>query len=85
MGGAGRAFGVRRIRGLQWGSWSGLEYFRAVLDEFRRAMAAEQRYEHLKRADTAALARDGVVRDDVSRRIFDEFYSSSAEPRSGVP
>ena len=85
MGGAGRAFGVRRIRGLQWGSWSGLEYFRAVLDEFRRAMAAEQRYEYLRRAGAAALSRDGVVRADVPRRIFDEFYSSSAEPRSGVP
>ena len=48
-------------------------------------MAAEQRYEYLRRAGAAALSRDGVVRADVPRRIFDEFYSSSAEPRSGVP
>jgi hypothetical protein len=39
-------------------------------------MAAEQRYEYLRRAGAAALSRDGVVRADVPRRIFDEFYSS---------
>ena len=85
MGGAGRALGGCGIRAIENGCWAGLGFFRAVLDEFRRAVAAEQRYEHLKRAGAAALARDGVVRADVSRRIFDEFYSSSAEPRRGVP
>jgi hypothetical protein len=85
MGGAGRTSGGRGVHAIQDGRGRGIEYFRVVLAEFQRATAAEQRYEYLRRAGTAALARDGVVRADVPRRIFDEFYSSSAEPRSGVP
>jgi hypothetical protein len=80
----GRVAG-RGICGIQWDSWSGLEYFRGVLAEFRHARAAEQRYGYLRRAGTAALARDGIAPADIPRRIFEEFYSSSAEPRSGVP
>jgi hypothetical protein len=48
-------------------------------------MAAEQRYEYLRRTGIAALARDGVVRADVPRHIFEEFYASSAEPRRAAP
>jgi hypothetical protein len=40
--------------------------------EYRRAMAASQRYEALKR-DGEMIARRG----DVPRRIFDEFYSDA--------
>jgi hypothetical protein len=71
MGGAGRALGGGRIR--------------AVLAEFARARAAEQRYRYLRLAGAAALPRDGIAPADIPRRIFEEFYSSSAEPRSGVP
>jgi hypothetical protein len=85
MWSVGQALRARGLRPVQNRRGSGLEYFRVVLAEFQRAMAAEQRYEYLRRAGTAALARDGIVRTDISRRIFDEFYSSSAEPRSGVP
>jgi hypothetical protein len=85
MWGVGQALRVRGLRPEQNRRGSGLEYFRVVLAEFQSAMAAEQRYEYLRRAGTAALPRDGVVRADVPRRIFDEFYSSSAEPRSGMP
>jgi hypothetical protein len=85
MWGVGQALRVRGLRPVQDRRGAGLEYFRVVLAEFQRAMAAEQRYEYLRRAGTAALARDGIVRTDIPRRIFDEFYSSSAEPRSGVP
>jgi len=42
----------------------------AILDEYRRAIAAAQRYEELK------LHRESVTgRHDISRRIFEEFYS----------
>jgi hypothetical protein len=51
---------------------------RVVLAGFQRAMAAEQRYEYLRRTGIA-------VRDDIPHRIFEEFYASSAERRSGVP
>jgi SAM-dependent methyltransferase len=56
-----------------------------ILAEFRRAVAAEQCYEHLKRASAAALARDGMVRADLPRRIFEESYSFSMDPRCGAP
>jgi hypothetical protein len=43
------------------------------LAEFRRAAAAERRYDELKR--TNAVAQSGGA-GDPSRRIFDEFYAS---------
>ena len=52
-------------------------FFSQFSPSFRRAGAAEQRYEQLTRASAAALARDGIVRTDLPRRIFEEFYSLS--------
>ena len=77
MGGVGQAFGIRGLRLIQNGRRPGLELLLAILAEFRRARAAEQRYEKLRRAGAAALARDGIVRTDLPRRIFEEFYSLS--------
>jgi hypothetical protein len=48
-----------------------------VLAEFRRALAAERRYEDLRRANPSALARADLVCADIPRRIFEKFYSST--------
>jgi hypothetical protein len=47
-----------------------------LLAELRRAVAAQQRYEELKRLGT--VAGDGGPRPDIARRIFEEFYSSGS-------
>ena len=54
----------------------GLGFCFVFLAEFRRAVAAQQRYEDLKSMDAGALAYEGVPRAEISRRIFEEFYSS---------
>ena len=59
-----------------------LQYLHVVRAEFQRAVAATRRYEHLKRARAAAaLARDGILPADIPRRIFEEFYASTTDPR----
>jgi hypothetical protein len=84
MEGVGQASGVRGPRSIQNGRWPGLEFLLVVLAELRRARAAEQRYENLRRAGAAPLARDGIVPADIPRRIFDEFYSSAVDQRAGA-
>jgi hypothetical protein len=71
-------FGHSRI---QSGHWPGFGFVFIVFTEFRRAVAAEQRYEDLKGRSTAALAREGIARADVPRRIFEEFYSLEGRRR----
>ena len=66
------------IHGIQPGHWLGFGFVFIVFAEFRRAVAAEQRYEELKGKSTAALAREGIAHPDVPRRIFEEFYSNHA-------
>jgi hypothetical protein len=56
-----------------------------VFDEFQRAVAAARRYEHLKRADAAALACDGISAADIPRRIFEEFYAIDDGRRCRAP
>jgi hypothetical protein len=52
-----------------------------LLAEFKRAIAAERRHSELKHMDTIALAREGIARADVPRRVFEEYYSSTeSEP-----
>jgi hypothetical protein len=85
MAGSARAPRVCDPRKVQTWHWSRLGLFGVLLAEFRRAVAAEQRYEHLKRASAACLARDGIAPADIPRRIFEEFYSLSAKPRSEAP
>jgi hypothetical protein len=52
-----------------------LERLSTVIAEYRRAVAAERRYDDLKRMGATALAREGIAPADISRRIFNEFYS----------
>ena len=46
-----------------------------LLCELRRAVAAEQRYEDLKRTSPWVLARSGIIAADVPQCIFEEFYA----------
>lgn len=47
----------------------------AVLaSEYRRAVAAERRYDALRRADRPTLVRTGVTSADVALRLFEGFY-----------
>ena len=55
-------------------SRGGFNLFRVMLEEYRRALAAEAHYEALRQKSSRALARDGVGRDDISRCVFEEFY-----------
>jgi hypothetical protein len=81
----GQALRVRGLRPLPNRRWSGPEFVIAVLAEFRRAGAAEQRYERLRRAGAAALAREAIVPADIPRRIFKEFYSSTIGKGENTP
>ena len=54
--------------------------------EYRRAIAAERRYDELKRMAATSLAREGLAAADIPRRIFNEFYSlgRTSEARRGA-
>jgi len=52
-----------------------------LLDEFRRAVAAERRHSELRHMDRAALAREGITRADVPRCVFEEYYRSTESGR----
>jgi hypothetical protein len=73
------ASGALEIHGIQSGHWPGFGFVFIAFTEFRRAVAAEQRYEDLKGRSTAALAREGIARADLPRRIFGEFYSLESQ------
>jgi hypothetical protein len=60
------------------GRWLGFELMGTVSAEFRRAIAAEHRYDELRRKDAAALALEGIARAEIPRRVFVEFYSSTS-------
>jgi hypothetical protein len=77
------ASGESEIHRIRPGHWLGLGFVFIVFAEFRRAVAAEQRYEELKRNSTAALVRAGIARPDVPRRVFEELYSTPC--RSQAP
>ena len=66
--------------------WPGFGFAVTVFCEFRRAIAAEQRYDELRRRDAAALALEGVARTEIPRCIFEEFYSltPTKRPESAV-
>jgi hypothetical protein len=46
----------------------------ALVNEWHRASAAAQRYEELNRLGPAQLRRLGIGRENIARRVFDEFY-----------
>jgi hypothetical protein len=47
-----------------------------LLAEFKRAVAADRRHGELRYMDRAGLAREGVTRADVPRRVFEEYYQN---------
>jgi hypothetical protein len=51
----------------------GFALVQAMIDEFRRAAVAIERFE--------ALRSRGAPRSAVSRRVFDEFYSSAVDDK----
>lgn len=64
------------------GRWPSFGSVIIVLAELRRAIAAEQRYDELRRKNAAALTLEGIARTEIPRRIFEEFYSfKRAYPR----
>ena len=71
------ASGASEIHAIRPGHWLGLGFVFTLFAEFSRAVAAEQRYEELKRRSKAALVREGIAQPDVPRRVFEELYSSS--------
>lgn len=75
MKGAARDFSTFGMLAIKIGRWSGLAWSSMVFAEFKRAVAAEQRYEKLRRLDATALAREGASRADVPRMVFREFYA----------
>jgi hypothetical protein len=64
--------GARCLPAFRTGRWSGPSTLVPVLAEFQRSVAAAQRYDALRYRS----AYDGrVAPTEVSRRIFEEFYS----------
>jgi hypothetical protein len=72
MGNAGTS-GYARI---QWTHSPREGFVLVLLTEFKRAIAAERRLSDLRYMDRAALAREGISRADVPRRIFEEYYEN---------
>jgi hypothetical protein len=73
MRNAPRASSLPGIPEIQKGRWPGFGLLVVLLTEFRRGVAAAQRYETLRYRS----ACDGrVALADIPRRIFEEFYSS---------
>lgn len=57
------------------GASPALRTIRLLVTEYRRAMAAEDYYDGLKRMSATALAQQGITRRDIPRRVFDDLYS----------
>jgi hypothetical protein len=70
------ASSLRCLPEMREGRWSGPGIFALVLAEFRRSIAATQRYEAL-RYRSACEGR--VAPTEISRRVFEEFYSLDSE------
>ena len=51
----------------------------AILNEYRRAVAAEDYYTSLKRMSGSYHVRDGTAHGDIPRLVFEKFYSTHAE------
>jgi predicted N-acyltransferase len=64
------------------GRWLGFEFMGTVSAEFRRAIAAERRYDELRRKDAAGLALEGIAGAEIPRRVFEEFYSLTSTERT---
>jgi hypothetical protein len=69
-----------------WRSFAAAAQLAAVLlSEYRRAVAAERRYEKLRCADALMLARKDITSsDDIARCVFAEMYSGASQQRFGA-
>jgi hypothetical protein len=70
------AAAARSVRGAQSSCWLALGWFASLVVEYKRAIAAEQRYHALKRASPPIVASSGTA---APRRIFEDLYSSTAD------
>jgi hypothetical protein len=52
------------------------EVLAAVIAEYGTAVAAERRYDSLRREAPATRFRNGGLPDDVPRRLFEELFSA---------
>jgi len=52
-----------------------------LLAEFRRAIAAERRYQNLKLGGADALAREGIDQARIPNLVFQEFYALEGSPK----
>ena len=59
-------------------------FFRTLLTEYRRAIAADRLYEELKRMNAGARRREGLAGSDIPRRVFDALYSSAGQVPSAA-
>lgn len=50
-------------------------FLATLVDEWHRANAAGQRHDELSGLGPAQLRRLGIGREDIARRVFDEFYA----------
>jgi len=69
-----------RSRAPLAGRWPRFGFLLTAFSEFRRAIAAEQRYEELRHKEATALTLEGIARIEVPRCIFEEFYSTDQMP-----
>jgi hypothetical protein len=53
-------------------------FLRALLDEYRRAVAAARRYDDLS---ARAAHRRGADRAEITRQVFDEYYADRGARR----
>jgi hypothetical protein len=75
---------IARTHEPQAGYLPALKAIRTLIAEYRRAIAAEERYANLMRMSRTACAHEGIAHGGIPRRIFETFYSSRAE-RIGDP
>jgi hypothetical protein len=69
---------MRARREVKSGRRLTLGLFASLVVEYQRAIAAEQRYHALYRASRPTRASSRISHVAVPRRIFEEFYSSTA-------
>ena len=67
----------------RFGQLAGL--FRVLLTEYRRAIAADELYDELKRMNAGARRRKGIAGSDIPRRVFDELYCSAGRLPGAAP
>jgi hypothetical protein len=63
--------------GSRCGLEPGVELAAVLTSEYVRAVAAERRYDELRRTNRPALVRVGVASADIAQCIFEEFYSGT--------